>query len=73
GPAPAPVLPSLLQEALDKDSVLAAAYHAFPPYKQREFCESIAGAKREATKLSRLEKALEHIREGRGLSDKYRK
>ena len=72
-PAPAATLPDLLREALAKDPELAEAYAQFAPYKKREFCESITEAKREATKLRRLEKVLTHIREGRGLSDKYRK
>lgn len=71
--APTPEIPALLRNALDKDTGLAKAYAAFPPYRQREFCESISEAKREATKLRRLEKALLFIREGKGLSDKYRK
>lgn len=72
-PASAPEIPGLLRDALATDASLKAAYEKFPPYKQREFCESIAEAKREATKLRRLEKAIEYIREGKGLSDKYRK
>ena len=66
-------IPPLLQQALDKSPELAAAFAAFSPYKQREFCEHIATAKREATKLSRLEKDIPMILRGEGLSDKYRK
>lgn len=71
-PAPETEVPELLQKALDEDPALATAFAGFAPYKQREFCESISTAKREDTKQRRLIKALEHIREGRGLSDKYR-
>lgn len=72
-PAPAPEPPPRLQRTLAGDKELAAAYATFAPYKQREFCESIANAKREETKERRLAKVIKHIREGRGLSDKYRK
>lgn len=72
-PEPEAEMPEILQSALDANPDLAAAYTRFSPYKQREFCESINGAKREDTRIRRLAKAVEHIREGRGLSDKYRK
>lgn len=72
-PASAPKIPALLQDTLDNDIDLAKAFAALPPYKQKEFCESIGEAKREATKLRRLEKAVDLIRAGKGLSDKYRK
>lgn len=72
-PAAAPEIPDLLQGALKSDANLAKAFAALPPYKQKEFCESITEAKREATKLRRLEKAVDLIRAGKGLSDKYRK
>jgi len=71
-PAPAPVIPDELQAAFDEEPALFMAYGAMPPYKQREFCESITGAKRAETRQRRLEKAVAMIREGKGLSDKYR-
>lgn len=67
------VVPPLLQQALDQDPALAAAFATFTPYKQREFCEHISSAKREVTKQSRLEKDTPMILRGEGLSDKYRK
>jgi len=66
------IIPSLLQNALKKDPSLKKAFDQFTNYKQREFCEHIDLAKREATKLSRLEKIIPMILEGVGLSDKYR-
>jgi len=74
GPMPAPeaVLPPELAQAFTKDPQLKTLYLAFTPFKQRAFCEHISGAKRAETKVRRLEKVIEHIREGRGLSDKYR-
>jgi uncharacterized protein YdeI (YjbR/CyaY-like superfamily) len=71
-PAAAAVPPPELKQAFSEDPQLEAAYLAFTPYKQREFCDSISEAKRADTKVRRLQKAIEHIREGRGLSDKYR-
>ena len=40
--------------------------------KQREYCEYIATAKRDPTKLSRLEKIKPMILNGTGLHDKYK-
>jgi uncharacterized protein YdeI (YjbR/CyaY-like superfamily) len=66
------VIPALLQDALDKNKDLALAFNQLAPYKQREYCEHIAGAKREETRLSRLEKCTDGILKGKGLNDKYR-
>lgn len=66
-------IPVILQNALDKDPALKENFLSFSPYKQREFCEHIASAKQEKTKVSRLEKALPLIADGIGLNDKYRK
>ncbi len=65
-------IPGLLQEKLDADTGLKVAFEKFSLYKQKEFCEAIATAKQEKTKLSRLEKIIPLIFEGRGLNDKYR-
>ncbi|MEC7771463.1 MAG: YdeI/OmpD-associated family protein [Bacteroidota bacterium] len=64
-------IPKLLQSELAKDSDLHIAFEKFTPYKQKEFCEYIAEAKQEKTKLRRLEKILPMIKEGVGLNDKY--
>lgn len=66
------IVPELLQTELNKDSGLKTAFEKFTPYKQKEFCEHIAGAKQEKTKLRRLEKILPMIKEGIGLNDAYR-
>jgi uncharacterized protein YdeI (YjbR/CyaY-like superfamily) len=66
-------MPEVLEKELEKDYSLSTSFGAFPPYKQREFADYINQAKRNATKLSRLEKILPMIREGIGLGDKYRK
>ena len=66
------VVPEELQNAFDKDTALKEAFNSLTPYKQREYCEHIASAKREATKLSRLEKITPMILSGAGLHDKYK-
>ncbi|HLA54674.1 MAG TPA: YdeI/OmpD-associated family protein [Flavobacterium sp.] len=68
----AAIVSELLQAALDKDANLAKAFAAFSPYKQREFLEYIETAKREETKISRLEKIRPMILENIGLNDKYK-
>ena len=65
-------IPDELNDELSKDKSLKAAFESLAPYKQKEYCEHIASAKREATKLSRLEKILPMIAQGLGLNDKYR-
>ena len=66
------VLPNELKSALNNDQDLQLAFAALTPGKQREYCEYIAGAKREATKLSRIEKITPMILNGVGLNDKYK-
>jgi uncharacterized protein YdeI (YjbR/CyaY-like superfamily) len=66
------IIPIELQQILNKDSNLAKQFNILSPYKQREYCEHIASAKREATKLNRLEKITPMILSGVGLHDKYK-
>lgn len=66
------IVSELLNTELKNDSVLAKAFDAFSPYKQREFLEYIETAKQEKTKLTRIEKIKPMILEGIGLNDKYR-
>ncbi|MFD2101153.1 YdeI/OmpD-associated family protein [Flagellimonas iocasae] len=65
-------IPELLQTELAKNTTLKTAFATFTPYKQKEFCEYIAEAKQEATKLRRLDKILPMIEKGIGLNDGYR-
>ena len=65
-------IPPELQNEIQKDTKFAAAFKSLAPYKQREYCDHIASAKREATKLSRLEKCIPMISNGVGLHDKYK-
>ncbi len=65
------IVPELLQQELDKDAELSAAFTRFSPSKQRDFAEYIAEAKREETKQKRLKKILPMIMAGTGLNDRY--
>ncbi|WP_418511921.1 YdeI/OmpD-associated family protein [Corallibacter sp.] len=65
-------IPEALNAKLKTNSDLKAAFSALTPGKQREYCEHIASAKREATKESRLEKITPLILQGVGLHDKYK-
>ncbi|WAC01985.1 DUF1801 domain-containing protein [Lacinutrix neustonica] len=65
-------IPNELQNLLDNASAFRLAYEKLTPGKQREYCEYIIEAKREATKQSRLEKIIPMIVAGVGLHDKYK-
>lgn len=69
---PDAIIPELLQKTFNASPEMAANFKNFTSFKQREFIEYIEEAKREETKLSRLEKIKPLILEGRGLNDRYR-
>ncbi|MCK5210721.1 MAG: YdeI/OmpD-associated family protein [Cyclobacteriaceae bacterium] len=54
------------------DQELRSCFDDLSLSRQREFTEYISEAKREETKLKRLEKIIPMIKEKIGLSDKYR-
>ena len=66
------VISPFFQQALDADKAFAEAFSKFTPFKQREYLEYVDGAKREETKVARLEKIKPMILENIGLNDKYR-
>jgi len=66
------IIPSLLQNELDNNIQLKNAFSQFSPHKQKEFIEHIESAKREETKLNRIEKIKPMILDNIGLNDKYR-
>lgn len=66
------IIPEHLQQLLDSDNNLTDNFNNFSPYKQKEFCEFIAEAKQEKTKIARLGKIKPMILSGIGLNDKYR-
>jgi uncharacterized protein YdeI (YjbR/CyaY-like superfamily) len=66
-------IPEILVQAFSTDKEFKTAFEALTPFKQKEYVEHIATAKREATKTSRLEKIKPMVLDGVGLNDKYRK
>ena len=66
------VISKELSEAFLKDKELKKNFDALSPGKQREYANYITEAKRETTKLSRIEKIKPMIKSGTGLNDKYK-
>ncbi|GAA4445040.1 YdeI family protein [Ravibacter arvi] len=66
-------LPVELEARLNQDQGLSAAFDRLTPYKQREYVEFILEAKRDATRVARLEKITPLILAGTGLHDQYKK
>ncbi len=66
------VVPEGLRKHLKENTVLFDAFKLLTPSKQREYCEFIAEAKRDATKQTRLDKITPMILQGIGLNDKYK-
>lgn len=65
-------IPPILQSALKQDTKLESAFKGLTPGKQREYADHVGSAKREETRISRLEKSIPMIMEGKGLHDKYK-
>ena len=65
-------IPVELSFVLKANKELNISFKALTPGKQRDYCEYVSEAKREATKQSRLEKIIPMIIAGVGLNDKYR-
>lgn len=65
-------IPSELTTAFQENSALKSAFEQLTPGKKKEYAGYISEAKREATKVSRLEKITPMILEGKGLHDKYK-
>lgn len=66
------LIPEELKKAFETHTGLQAAFEKLNLTRQREHAEHIAGAKREETRLSRLEKCIPIILDGKGLYDKYK-
>ncbi|CAM4177290.1 YdeI/OmpD-associated family protein [Zobellia nedashkovskayae] len=66
------VVPIELKDAFNIHPKAKSAFRKLTPYKQKEYTEYIASAKREKTKVNRLEKILPMIIDGKGLNDMYR-
>lgn len=67
-----PIVSVLLDQEMALDSNLKNAFEQFSPYKQYEFLEYVESAKREETKMARIEKIKPMILNRIGLNDKYR-
>ena len=65
-------IPELLLNKLEDSPAVKEAFENLTPGRQREYCEYIAEAKQEKTKISRIEKIFPMIKEGKGLNDRYR-
>lgn len=70
GPTPEPDLVPELQERLDGDPALRAAFEALTPGRRREYHLHIAGAKRHETRVARVEQHAPRILQGKGLRDR---
>ena len=70
GPPPDVVLVAELQQRLDEDTELRAAFEALTPGRQREYNLHVAGAKQSKTRIARIERCAEKILAGKGLRDR---
>jgi uncharacterized protein YdeI (YjbR/CyaY-like superfamily) len=66
------IIPKELLATFKKNSKLEVSFNVLTPGKKREYIEHIISAKRDATKLKRLEKIIPLILEKKGLYDKYK-
>src|SRR4030095_3810492 len=65
-------VPAEYQSAFKKDKALKASFYKLTPGKQREYLEHVLEAKTEETRLRRVQKAIQNIKAGVGLNDKYK-
>lgn len=66
-------IPEALKQAFSSDNEIEKAFNKLTFYKQKEYVEHIESAKREETKLARIDKIIPMILKGIGLNDKYKK
>ncbi len=67
-----PPMPDILKSAFANEPELKQFFDGLAPSHRREYIEHITEAKREETKLRRLEKSLELMRQGKDLNSKYK-
>lgn len=65
-------IPELIESKVKTDKHFKKCFNALSYGKQREYSEYITEAKRETTKITRLEKITPLIEAGKGLHDKYK-
>ncbi len=63
-------LPDELTDALDADTAFREAWDALTPGRRRGWVLQIGGAKQAATRVSRVEKAIPKILDGKGIHDR---
>ena len=66
------ILPEELIKYFSENKNVKEAFDKFTPGKKKEFAEYISEAKREATKMKRLDKITPLILAGTGLNDRYK-
>ena len=66
-------IPKELYDIIKKDNKVKECFNSLSLSKQIDYCNYISEAKREATKISRLEKIIPMISKNIGLNDKYRR
>lgn len=66
------IVPPELSAAFKTDPELKTSFEELTPGKQREYADHVSEAKREQTRLNRLEKITPMIKKGVGLHDKYK-
>ncbi|HVU58035.1 MAG TPA: YdeI/OmpD-associated family protein [Puia sp.] len=62
-------IPEEFQKRLDKSASLRKAFEALTPGRQRGYILYFSSAKQARTRLSRIEKYMPHILDGKGLDD----
>lgn len=67
------IIPPELDQVLESNKKLAGLFASQSLTKKREFAEYVGSAKREETRLKRLDKIIPMILNNIGLNDKYRK
>lgn len=70
GPAPELVLVEELQNRLDQDPALAAAFESLTPGRRREYNLYFSDAKQAKTREARVEEYAQKILDGKGLRDR---
>jgi len=70
GPPPELVLVEELQERLDQDPALKAAFESLTPGRRREYNLYFSGAKQASSRAARVEKYAEKILDGKGFRDR---
>jgi len=67
------IIPDALKAKLEQDANLKESFESLTTGKQRDYAEYIESAKRQETKMNRLDKIITMINQVIGLNDKYKK